>query len=130
MALLVCMGATLRCSFGTVPSSLLIAAPHRTFVGPVPAVANIMDNMPISNIVPFGMCTTVSNPAVATATTAALGVLTPMPCVPVTPAPWTPGSPSVLVENMPALNNTSTLMCAWGGVIQVTLAGQTPVQMP
>jgi hypothetical protein len=130
MALLVCMGATLSCSFGVAPSTLLIAVPHRTFVGPVPAAANIMDNKPIANIVPFGMCSSIANPTVATATAAALGVLTPMPCVPVTPAPWTPGSPSVLVENMPALNNSSTLMCTWGGVIQVTFPGQTMVQVP
>jgi Domain of unknown function (DUF4280) len=130
MGLLVCMGAILRCSFGAAPSALLIAAPHRTFVGPVPAAANIMDHVPISNIVPFGVCTTITNPAVAATTAAALGVLTPAPCVPVTPAPWTPGSPSVLVENMPALNNTSTLMCAWGGVIQVTFPGQIAVQVP
>jgi hypothetical protein len=31
---------------------------------------------------------------------------------------------------MPALNNSSTLMCTWGGVIQVTFPGQTMVQVP
>jgi hypothetical protein len=124
------MGAILDCSFGAAPSTLIIAVPHRTFVGPVPAAANIMDNVPISNIAPFGTCTTLSNPTVAAATAAALGVLTPMPCVPVTLAPWTPGSPSVLVENMPALNDTSTLMCTWGGIIQVTLPGQMTVLVP
>ena len=37
--------------------------------------ANIMDHVPMVNIMPFGMCITPSNPAVAAATAAALGVL-------------------------------------------------------
>jgi hypothetical protein len=59
-----------------------------------------------------------------------LGVLTPMPCMPVIPAPWAPGSPTVLIANMPALNNSSKLMCAWGGVIQISSPGQGTVEIP
>ena len=84
-----------------------------------------MDNKPIANIPPFGMCMSPSNPTVIAATAAALGVLTPMPCVPVIPAPWVPGSPTVLIANMPALNNSSKLMCAWGGVIQISVPDLT-----
>ena len=51
--------------------------------------ANIMDHIPMSaDIMPFGMCISPSNPTVASATAAAMGVLTPMPCIPNTPAPW------------------------------------------
>ena len=67
---------------------------------------------------------------VASATSAALGVLTPMPCVPATAAPWALGAPTVLIGNMPALDSTSTLMCNWGGVIQISNPGQTTVQIP
>jgi hypothetical protein len=84
--------------------------------------ANIMDFQPITNIMTFGMCMSPANPAVASAT-AALGVLTPMPCVPNTVAPWTPGSPTVELAGMPILTNTSTCMCAWG-VISITTPGQ------
>ena len=124
MAIHVCMGATLMCSFGMSPSSLVVLPKNKTMTSYVPA-ANIMDNVPMVNILPFGMCTSLANPTVAAATSAALGVLTPMPCVPVTVAPWAPGSPTVMLGNMPALNNTSTLMCNWAGVIQITMPGQT-----
>ncbi|MCR6632334.1 MAG: DUF4280 domain-containing protein [Magnetospirillum sp.] len=128
MALQVCMGASLLCSFGTAPSALTVLPANRTFAGG-PVAANIMDNVPMLNILPFAMCTSPANPMVAAATAAAMGVLTPMPCIPVTAAPWAPGSPTVLIANMPALNNTSKLMCNWGGVIQVTAPGQATVQV-
>jgi hypothetical protein len=48
-----------------------------------------------------------------------MGVLTPMPCIPATMIPWAAGSPTVLIGNEPALNNTSKCMCMWGGVISI-----------
>ena len=66
----------------------------------------------------------------ATATAAALGVLTPMPCVPVFPAPWAPGTPTVMLGNLPVLNNTSTLNCAYGGVITISMPGQMTEMTP
>ena len=128
MAMQVCMGAMLQCSFGVAPSSLVVLPQNRTLTATPDA--NIMDNKPMVNIMPFGMCTSLSNPTVAAATAAALGVLTPMPCVPATPAPWIPGAPTVLIGNMPALDNTSKLMCIWGGVIQVVNPGQVTVMIP
>ncbi|MBK8537170.1 MAG: DUF4280 domain-containing protein [Candidatus Competibacteraceae bacterium] len=129
MPMHVCNTATLMCSFGVAPSTMIVLPQNKVMTSNMPA-ANIMDNKPIANIPPFGMCITPSNPAVASATAAALGVLTPMPCVPVIPAPWVVGSPTVLLGNMPALNNTSTLMCAWGGVITITVPGQVTEQIP
>jgi hypothetical protein len=82
-------------------------------------LATIMDNKPLVNIPVFGMCNSPANPQVAAATAAALGVLTPMPCMPVISAPWVPGSPTVLIGGYPALSQTSMLICNWGGVIQV-----------
>jgi hypothetical protein len=90
----------------------------------------ITDNIPISNIPPFGMCTSLANPTVAAATSAALGVLTPMPCVPAFPAPWAPGVPMHLVCNIPALDNVSKLMCAYAGVVQFVTPGQFTHQIP
>jgi hypothetical protein len=121
----VVMGAMLQCSFGVAPSSLMVLPTNRV-LGDTPA-ANIMDNVPMLNVLPFGMCSSPSNPTVAAATAAALGVLTPMPCVPVTVAPWVPGVPTVLIGNMPAVDNNCKLMCSWGGVIQVVSPGQFKV---
>jgi hypothetical protein len=128
MAMQVCMGAMMQCSFGAAPSSLVVLPANRTLTG-TPA-ANIMDSAAIVNVPPFGVCSSAANPTVAAATAAALGVLTPMPCVPVIPAPWAPGSPTVLIANMPALNNSSKLTCAWGGVIQIASPGQGTVEIP
>ena len=122
MPQLVTSGAMMMCTFGLAPSTMNVLPANRTMAG-APA-ANIMDNKPIVNIPPFGMCTSIANPSVAAATAAALGVLTPMPCVPVTAAPWAPGSPTVMIGKMPALNNTCKCMCNWGGVISITSPGQ------
>ncbi len=128
MAMQVCLGATMQCSFGVAPSTLVVL-PANKVLTQTPA-ANIMDNKPMVNIPPFGMCNSPSNPTVAAATAAALGVLTPMPCVPATTAPWAPGAPTVMIANMPALDSNSKLMCMWGGVIQIVSPGQTKTMVP
>jgi hypothetical protein len=35
-----------------------------------------------------------------------------------------------MIANMPALDDTSKLMCLWAGVIEVTYAGQATHQIP
>jgi len=128
MAQQVCMGAMLQCSFGAAPASLMVLPVNRVLTATPDA--NIMDNKPMVNILPFGVCNSPANPTVAAATAAAMGVLTPMPCIPNTPAPWVPGAPTVLLANMPTLNNTSKCMCMWGGVIQISSPGEFTVMTP
>jgi hypothetical protein len=125
----VCMGATLKCSFGMAPSSLVVLPVNKVMTSNVPA-ANIMDHKPMVNIMPFGACQSLANPTVAAATSAAMGVLTPMPCIPATSSPWVPGAPTVLLANQPALDTPSKLMCNWGGVIEIQMAGQMTHQIP
>src|SRR5277367_1524087 len=125
----VCMGAMMMCSMGMAPSSLVVLPTNKVMTSYVPA-ANIMDHIPMTNIMPFGMCMSPANPMVAAATAAALGVLTPMPCIPNTPAPWVTGAPTVLLGNMPTLDNFSQLMCMWGGVITFIDAGEETVEVP
>lgn len=125
MSLLVRAGAMLQCPFGVSPAALIVLPENRVLTGTPDAT--IMDHEPLVNIPTFGMCSSLANPTVATATTAALGVLTPMPCVPATLAPWVPGSPTVLIANMPALTMDSKCLCDWGGVIEVVDPGQFTV---
>lgn len=124
----VCSGANLQCTFGAAPS-ILNVLPLNRVMSAMP-LATIMDKNPIVNIPPFGMCSSPMNPQVIAATAAALGVLTPAPCMPVLPAPWAPGSPTVLIGNYPALNQNSKIFCAWGGVIQITNPGVQNIQIP
>jgi len=118
----------LKCSFGVAPS-IFAATPKMVKSGFMDA-GNIMDNKPMVNIPPFGMCSAPTNPAVAAATAAAMGVLTPQPCIPVFPAPWVPGSPTVPVVNFPALNNTSCLNCAYLGIVSIVNPGQMTHDIP
>lgn len=128
MGQLVCSGAMLKCSFGLAPGTLMVLPLSQVMTGAPDA--SVMDNKPMVNVMPFGMCTSLANPAVAAATAAALGVLVPMPCIPMTAAPWLPGAPTVLLRNMPALNNASKLMCTAGGVIEICMPGQMTVAVP
>lgn len=125
---LVVMGAVTQCTFGLAPSVLNVLPVNRT-TAPTFA-ANINDHVPIVNIVPFGMCSSIANPTVAAATAAALGVLTPMPCIPVTPAPWITGAVTVLLGGVPALDNISKCNCTWAGVISIMQPGEVTIEIP
>lgn len=126
MSNVVTTGAVLQCTFGAAPSVFNVLPVNMVTVNNIPA-ANISDYIPLTNILPFGMCTSIANPMVIAATAAALGVLTPMPCIPVTVAPWIVGEPTVTLQNMPILNDSSTLVCSWAGTISIKFAGQVQV---
>ena len=65
-----CMGANMMCTFGMAPSSLVVLPTNRVMTDEMPD-ANIMDHIPNTNIMPFGMCSAPTNPQVAAATAAA-----------------------------------------------------------
>ncbi|WP_395729005.1 DUF4280 domain-containing protein [Nakamurella sp.] len=114
-------GAMITCSFGLAPSTLNVVAPRPTVEGR--PLANITDIAPGANIPPFGMCQSLANPTVAAATAAALGVLTPMPCVPVVVAPWTPMAPQMTAGGAPVVVAGSQCFCAFAGTISITMPG-------
>ncbi|MFT8242990.1 DUF4280 domain-containing protein [Roseomonas sp. BN140053] len=129
MVLHVVDGATLKCSFGAAPSRLTVLPVNRMWIENAPA-ANILDHKPMVNIQPFGACSCPANPQVAAATAAALGVLTPQPCIPVTPTPWFIGSVNVTLVAPQILNDTAKCLCTWGGVITVADAGEHTEEVP
>lgn len=121
-------GAMMTCTFGVAPAPLNCAVPPTMVTaGGLPA-ANIGHSKPLVNIPTFGMCNSLANPEVASATAAALGVLTPMPCVPNTVAPWAPGAVMVKIGGLPALTNDCMCTCMWGGEISITSPGQVVVE--
>lgn len=119
------MTASLTCSFGAAPSALVVVPKGAPVQAEGMLAATVQDHVPMANVQPFGMCSSLANPTVAAATSAALGVLTPMPCVPATPAPWVPGAVTTLANGSPCLTLGSTLTCLWGGVIQIVKPGTT-----
>ncbi|KQQ97215.1 DUF4280 domain-containing protein [Massilia sp. Leaf139] len=125
----VSMGAMMTCSFGAAPSSLVVLPANKVLCEGPPA-ANILDHKPLVNIQPFGVCSSMANPAVAAATAAAQGVLTPMPCVPATASPWVTGAPTVTIGKMPALDNVSKCLCNYGGVIAFSTPGTAKTMIP
>ena len=124
MGELVCTGALLTCTFGAMPASFTASGMIVTAGTPVRTVA---DFAPMANIESFGMCMSPANPQVAAATSAALGVLTPQPCIPAIVAPWAPGSLKVQIGGVPALDSSSTCNCMWAGMITVSSPGQMSV---
>jgi hypothetical protein len=91
--------------------------------------ATVMDKIPIVNIAPFNMCRSMANPQVASATAAAMGVLTPMPCIPIVPGPWQPGAKKTKVGQFASLTQNSKCVCIWGGSISITKPGATKTQV-
>ena len=125
MATAVVSGASVQCTMGMAPGQLLVTSQTTVLVGGVPA-ATITDAAPMTNVTPCGMCMSMSNPQVAAATAAALGVLTPMPCIPVPAGIWTcSGTP--MIGGKPALSTDATLTCTYGGSLRIVSPGQMKV---
>jgi len=118
--------AQLMCPFGDVGGPLMVTSQQKMLIDGKP-VATIQDAAPMANIPTMGMCKNPANPQVAAATAAALGVLTPQPCIPATSS-WIPGNKaSRIIGGKPALSNECKCMCAYGGVISIAFPGQTKV---
>jgi hypothetical protein len=113
--------ATATCSFGSAPATLTVLPATQVLVEGNPA-ATIADSAAVVNLPPFGMCSSLSNPAVATATSAASGTLTPQACTPLT-MPWLPGVATVVVGGKPIVNANCKTACSYGGVVTIVAPG-------
>jgi len=99
-------GAELSCPLGS--SSGCLKVPNPKVKGNSSQKGNQFDCIPMVNITPFGTCS-----------------VTTCPCIPAT-APWMTSS-NVKTRFAPALNKESKTMCALGGMITVSDAGQSKV---
>lgn len=122
---LMIQGTPLKCSFGNVPTPLMVLPDKK--VNSMLPVAVKSDHVPFLNVLPFGMCSNPANPLVAAATAAAFGVLTPMPCIPCTLQEWTNACAKVKVRGTEALNVDAKLSCLFGGSIQAAAPVQPTV---
>lgn len=116
----------MRCSMGTCQAKLTVLPLRTVFLTGQP-MANISDHLTMVNLAPFGRCRSLGFPATASATAAAHGKLTPMPCMHNTPFPWMGGKNDYIVKGNPALLKSSTCSCIWGGTISITDDGQRDI---
>lgn len=123
----VCNGAKISCNFGDGPKSMVVLPLAMTTTENTKALAVATDTIPMLNIPSFGQCKSLANPMVASATAAALGVLTPQPCIPVTPTPWSPTAQKLKVGKIPAILDSSQTLCMWGGQIKIEDPGQSKI---
>jgi hypothetical protein len=115
----VVLGATLKCSCGSVPAKLLVTSQMLCTIGDLP-VATVNDCQPMANVPPFGICQVL---------TAAAGG-TPTPCTMVPAGPWLPGSATrITLGDQLALLSTDLLKCGVPGVISIVDPGQPKTDM-
>jgi hypothetical protein len=117
-------GAAVACTFGVAPAEFTASSMDASAT----TAAGVITDAALENIPTFGMCTSLANPAVASASATAGGILVPQPCVPQL-SPWTPGSARVTLNGVSALDDTSQCMCTYGGAITVSFPGQARVTM-
>ena len=109
MPRLVGNGATLTCTFGGAPCTLVVLP--RATRSEKGDLAVVSDHQP-TNIAGFAVCMSPTHPVVAS--TGA-----PVPCQPVIPAPWVPGLVYGTYEQDTLLTASSVCTCVHAGVIQV-----------
>lgn len=119
----VCTGATLKCTMGTSTAKLKATPKNVSLTGK--EQANIADYLSMKNVPSFGECRSLSYPPTASATAANHGKLTPMPCVPGTCPKWKAIDKDSLICGEPALLETSTLKCIYGGTISIVNPAQS-----
>lgn len=121
--------AQCKCTMGAAPAPLKILPANRVLCGTLPA-ATVNDIIPFMNVTPFGTCKSLANPITAALTAANLGRLTPGACIPLLAGPWSPGAPTVTINGMKALDNTSKGKCSFGGQVSIIFPAQIPTMIP
>jgi hypothetical protein len=128
MGMGVCVGALTSCPFGVAPGALTFL-PTSMVLGGAGPLGSCADCVPFLNVAPFGVCSSMMNPTTAALTAAALGVLTPGPCIPTPAGMWIPTQPTILTAAGPILTSDSMLICAFGGVIKINMPAEFMVMI-
>ena len=129
MSFAVTTGSFAECTCGTAPGELI--ADFDTGAMSDGAIVLTIDMIVAEvNIPSFGLCDSLVNPEVATATAAAGGVTTPQACVPVVVDSWAPGSLTASETGAGYVNDSSICTCSWGGVISITSALGVTMTIP
>ncbi len=108
---IIAAGNLCRCSFGTIPIPLV-----STNINVQIESAPVLTNTDTNGLVSFGMCSTLSNPAVKIVA----GVLVPAPCVANIVTQWLNTKVNVFACGKPVCTDKSMCQCMWGGVITIT----------
>ena len=129
MPMQVCMGASMMCTFGMAPSSLVVLPTNKVLTNMMPD-ANIMDHIPMVNIMPFGMCMSPSNPSVGRRHRRGAGCAHSHALHSGNPRAVDSGRDHRPDRQLPGVDNASQLMCTWGGVITFVTPGEFTVMVP
>ncbi|MEK3786504.1 PAAR-like protein [Paenibacillus sp. FSL K6-1230] len=116
-------GAILSCSFGTQPTRLKRPLSHGVYIKGK-AQMNVGDCEPGVNISGFGRCWCKANPAVKASKLVDIYGVPKAPCVPVITGAWIGGKKDVLIEGQPALLQSCSNACMYGGMIRIDDDGQ------
>ena len=127
MTAVLTLGGMLKCSQALPPGQTVLLGPPTPGSASMMPTATISMCVPMVNIATFGMCNSTTNPMVITATAAALGVHTPMPCIPVIVGVWSPGASNITIAGEPAALESSKCMCSWAGEITVSQTSGQPI---
>lgn len=125
MGSVVVSGANIKCTMGQGAGTLNVTSQLICKAGKK-HIATVQDTIPMANVGTCGMCISMANPIVASATAAALGVLTPQPCIPSPVGMWMPVG-KIKISGIPSVSADATLICSYAGTISIVSTGQVIV---
>ncbi|WP_082063091.1 DUF4280 domain-containing protein [Paenibacillus sp. IHBB 10380] len=116
-------GAILQCEYGTQLTRLKLPFSHGVYVKGK-AQTHVADYVQGINIISFGNCACVHNPAVENSQMVDINGVKKSPCIPALTMPWLSEKSDVLIEGQPALLKSYKQKCLYGGLIHIEDDGQ------
>lgn len=123
----VCMGAKLKCSFGSGPKDMMVLPIGMAMNATTKPIATSLDCIPMLNIPAFGNCNSQAN-LMNWKMAGAVPVFVPSSCIPIPVMPSDPDAKKLKIGGNPAMLESSKTMYAWAGSITVDKPGLTNVE--